>query len=51
MRIVDAVGVEHPRSDHAAQLEKVMPVAPVTGEPRCVEAQYGTDLSGAYRGD
>jgi len=38
--------VDHPRSDQSAELEQVMPVTPVAGEPRCIQAQYGPDLTG-----
>ena len=49
--IVDAVEVDDARLDQAAQLEQVMPVAPVAGEPGGVEAQHGPDLAGAEPGD
>ena len=45
--VVDAVQVDHPRLDQAAELEQVMPVAAVAGEPGGVEAQHGADLAGA----
>ena len=45
--VVDAVQVDHPRLDQAAQLEQVMPVAAVAGEPGGVEAQHSADLAGA----
>ena len=45
--IVDPVQVDHPRLDQAAELEQMMPVAAVAGEPGGVEAQHGPDFSGA----
>ena len=33
MQILDAVGIDDPRADEATQLEKVMPIAAVAGEP------------------
>ena len=45
--VVDPVQVDHPRLDQAAELEQVMPVAAVAGEPGGVEAQHGADLAGA----
>src|SRR4029077_16998524 len=37
--IVDPVEVDHSRLDQAAELEQVMPVTPVAGEPGGIEAQ------------
>src|SRR3984957_14236093 len=51
MRIVDAASIDDPRADQTTQLEKVMPIAAVTGEPRCVEAEHRADLPGAHCGD
>ena len=45
--VVDAVEVDDARLDQPAQLEQVMPVAAVAGEPRGIEAQHGADLAGA----
>ena len=49
--VVNPIQVDHPSLNQPAQLEQMMPVAPVTGEPRGVEAQHGTDLSGAQPRD
>src|SRR3954453_15392641 len=45
--VVDPVEVDHPRLDQPAQLEEVVPVAPVAREPGRLEAQHGPDLAGA----
>ena len=50
-RVVDPVEIDDPRLDQAAQLEQVMPVAAVAGEPRRVEAQHSADLARAERRD
>ena len=49
--IIDAVEVDDPRLDQPAQLEQVMPVPAVAGQPRCVEAQHSANLARAERGD
>jgi hypothetical protein len=46
-RIVDAVEVDHPGLDKAAELEQVMPIAAVAREPGGIEAEHGADLAGA----
>ena len=49
--IIDAVEVDDPRLDQAAQLEQVMPVPAVAGQARCVEAQHSANLARAERSD
>ena len=44
--VVDTIQVDHSCLDQAAELEQVMPVAAVAGEPGGVAAQHGTDLAG-----
>src|SRR5438067_1293587 len=46
-KVVDAIQVDHPRLNQAAQLKQAMPVAPVASKPGGVEAQNGPDLPGA----
>ncbi len=41
--VVDAVGVDDVRADEAAELEEVMPVAPIAREPRRLETEHGAD--------
>ena len=45
--VVHAIKVDHPRLDEPAELQQVMPVTPIAGEPRGVQAQHGPDLAGA----
>src|SRR6266403_856571 len=45
-RVVNPIQVDHSRLDQAAELEQMVPVAAVAGEPGGVEAQYGANLSG-----
>jgi hypothetical protein len=47
--IVDAVQVDDTCIDQAAELEQVVPVAAVAGQPRSVEAQHRPDFAGAQR--
>ena len=49
--IVDAVQVDDSRLDQAAELEQMMPVAAVAGQPGGVEAQHRADFPGAQRCD
>src|SRR3984893_58355 len=44
--VVNPIQVDHSRFDQAAEVEQMVPVAAVTGEPRGVEAQHGANLSG-----
>jgi hypothetical protein len=44
--VVDPVKIDHSRLDQAAELEQVMPLTPVAGEPGSVEAQDRSHLSG-----
>ncbi|HEX6688789.1 MAG TPA: hypothetical protein VF085_09010 [Solirubrobacterales bacterium] len=48
-RIVDAVLVDDQRTDQTAELEQRMPVAPVAGEPRCLDRDDGADPTLADR--
>lgn len=50
-RIVDAVVVDQPRIGEAAQLQHVMPVAPIAREARDLEAEPGADRTGAEARD
>ena len=47
--IVDAVQVDDARIDQAAELEQMVPVAAVAGQPRSVEAQHCPDFAGTQR--
>ena len=47
--IIDAVEIDDPRLDQPAELEQMMPVAAVAGQPRRVEAQHGANLARAER--
>src|SRR4051812_11876163 len=50
-RIVDPVVVDDPRLDQPTELEQVVPVAPVAGEARGVEAEHRPHLSRTEPGD
>ena len=41
--VVGAVGVDDVRPHEAAELEEMMPVAPIAGEPRRLETEHGAD--------
>ena len=45
--IIHAVQVDHTRLDQPTQFQQMMPIAPVAGESRGVEAQDGPDLARA----
>src|SRR5712691_8151555 len=44
-RVVNPIQVDHSRLDQAAELEQMVPVAAVAGEPGGVEAQHSANLS------
>ena len=46
-RVVNAVGIDDDRTDQTAHLDKVMPVATVTSEPRRLNAENGADVTAA----
>ena len=48
--IIDPVQIDYSRLDQAAELQKMMPVAAVAGEPGGVDAQHGPDVPGAQPG-
>ena len=50
-RVVDTVEIDDARLDKPTELEKVVPIAAVPGEPRGVEAQNGANLAGAQPRD
>jgi transposase len=45
-RVIHAIHVDHTRLNQSAQLEQVMPIAPIAREPRGVEAQNSPNLTG-----
>src|SRR5918995_630836 len=49
--VIDPVQIDHPRLHQPAELEQVMPVATVAGEPGRIEAQHGSDLARTRPGD
>jgi hypothetical protein len=50
-RVVYAIKVDDTGLDQSAQLEQMMPVTPIACEPRGIETQHRTNLSGAQGGD
>jgi hypothetical protein len=50
-RVVDTIEIDDARLDEPTELEKVMPIAAVPGEPRGVEAENGANLAGAQPSD
>src|SRR5437763_1581888 len=46
-RVIDTVEIGDARLDEPTELQKVMPIAAVPGEPRGVEAKNGANLAGA----
>jgi hypothetical protein len=49
--VIDAIEVDNPGIDKAAQLKQMMPVSAIAGEAGGVEAKHGADLAGAEPGD
>jgi hypothetical protein len=49
--IVHPVEINHPRFDQPAQFKQMMPVAAISSEPGCVEAQHGADLARTQPGN
>jgi len=50
-RVIDTVEIDDARLDEPTELQKVMPIAAVPGEPRGVEAKNGANLAGAQPSD
>ncbi len=46
-RIVDPVGIDHQRRGEGAEVDQVVPVAPVAGEARRLDAEHRADLARA----
>jgi hypothetical protein len=49
--VIDPVQIDHARLHQPAELEQVMPVAAVAGDPGGIEAQHGPDLALTQPGD
>src|SRR5438874_11162944 len=50
-RVIGTVEIDDARLDERTELQKVMPIAAVPGEPRGIEAKNGANLAGAQPSD
>jgi hypothetical protein len=45
--IVNAVRIDNHDAGHSTKLDQMMPVSAVSGKPRCFDAEYSSNLTGA----